>query len=260
MTNLDEIQKKFYSLGISDKLHELNGLPVRFDPNWDYVGINVSGGADSALFTSLLAKYIQENGYKTKIKIISFVRVYTDRPWAGYISIDVYNKLKKMFPDVIVERIEGFIPPQFEESGPYKNPADPAFSGDRMVVSAYNQYAFKRHNLSRIYNCVTKNPNVKLNKAPHDRKVSIEDATAEQQEWSQLHPFKYVEKDWVIEQYFVNGWQDLLTTTRSCEGQFEGITWDTYEHGIPLEVCNNCFWCAERKWAMEEAAKKGYSL
>lgn len=256
MTNLEKIRKKYYTLGI-DSLEEINGLPVLYDKNWDYVAVNLSGGADSALFTALLANHIQQNGYKTKIKIISFVRVYKTRPWAPFISLDVYNKLKQMFPTVIDERIEAFIPPQFEEGAGGPDLIGNR-SGDRVYVSEFNMYAIKRYSLSRIYNCTTMNPEVPLTKAPADRNDSLKFATRNklllEVEWL---PFKHVEKDWIIEQYFVNGWKDLLHTTRSCEGEFKGITYDTYVHGTKLDTCGKCFWCLEREWAIDKVKEKG---
>jgi hypothetical protein len=263
-----------------------------FNPEWKNIGVNVSGGADSAAGTATLAKIIQDNGYDCKIHFLTNVRVWNNRPWAGPISIEVYNKLKEMFPDVIGERIQNFIPPEIEEGSLRNKETNPegilteiGMSGDRICVNSFNRYAVYTYGLEAVYNFITLNPtHFDHDMGPRDRGWDLENL---QEEWDRLpqltpsydgrwlvQPWKLVEKDFVISQYFRNGWEDLLNTTRSCEGDiklfpnggFEDYT--TYKHGTsPLHTCLDlkkpeesldrcCFWCVERDWAINSARTK----
>jgi hypothetical protein len=67
-----------------------------------------------------------------------------------------------------------------------------------------------------------------------------------------FHPFRFVEKDWVIKQYYDNQIEELLNLTRSCEGEFEGMDYTTYKQGQEVPVCGECFWCKERTWAIDQ--------
>jgi hypothetical protein len=60
----------------------------------------------------------------------------------------------------------------------------------------------------------------------------------------------YTSKDWIIKQYYEHNIEDLLKLTRSCEGEFDGIDYLTYTPGQSVPVCNECFWCKEREWAI----------
>jgi hypothetical protein len=72
-----------------------------------------------------------------------------------------------------------------------------------------------------------------------------------------LHPFRFVEKSWVIKQYYDLDILDLLDITRSCEGEFEGLNYKTYVYGQFVPTCNECFWCKERNWAISQVTNNG---
>ena len=44
----------------------------------------------------------------------------------------------------------------------------------------------------------------------------------------------------------------LFDTTRSCEGEFTNLNYTTYTCGDEVPLCNKCFWCKEREWAIEQ--------
>jgi 7-cyano-7-deazaguanine synthase in queuosine biosynthesis len=67
------------------------------------------------------------------------------------------------------------------------------------------------------------------------------------------HPFRFIEKDWVIRQYKKLQLDSLLNLTRSCEGEFPNIDYTNYELGQKVPVCGECFWCKEREWAINNA-------
>jgi len=271
MFNLEHANKVFEHWNVpAEWQHEVNGLIVPFNPEWKSIAVNVSGGADSACGTSTLAKIIQDNGYDCKIHFITHVRVWHNRPWAGPISIDVYNKIKDMFPNVIGDRLQNYIPPEIEEASVGPDLIN-GRSGDRIAVDSFNMYCQVTYNLDAVYNTVTlnpMNPNFVHSSAPHDR-FKEPDYTQKRNPmmWTtngkyHIQPFKFVEKDWVMAQYVLNEWEDLLNTTRSCEGDIMMdpkmfVDYTEYVHGeTELHECGRCFWCAERTWAKESAERK----
>lgn len=242
--------------------HEIDGLIFPFNPEWKTVAVNLSGGADSAMCANLLATIISDNSYDTRVHIISHSRVWRNRPWQAHVQISVYEKLKEMFPEVIGNRIENFIPPQLEESSSGKTLVD-GKSGDRVIVSEFNHYAAWRYKLDTSYNAVTANPTESdffHEKMPHDRQYDIETLeTNVMLRGDTILPFKFIAKDWIVKQYYERNLLDLFNLTRSCEGDIttnpELFTDDytSYVHGVShLPSCNSCFWCAERSWAIDK--------
>jgi hypothetical protein len=67
------------------------------------------------------------------------------------------------------------------------------------------------------------------------------------------HPFRFINKSWVLKQYRKYNIIDLFEKTRSCEGEFEGINYNTYVPNMFVPTCNNCFWFLERNWAVEQS-------
>jgi len=263
-----------------DVLFDLDGFLYPFDPTWKRVGVNLSGGADSALGTSILCDLIEKYNLNTEIIVITNIRVWHNRPWAAPISVEVYNKIKSMFPNVTMQRVQNFIPPELEE-GSIGIIEQINNTGDRICTQSFNRFVTHTHKLEAVYNFITNNPtNDKFHhkSKPWDR-MWDEEKLANTNICPQfvhnkpalLHPWKLVTKDFIIGEYIKRGWQDLLDTTRSCEGDkrlfpngpFEDHT--TYDHGVSkLHLCTDvthdlekvCYWCAERNWAKKVAEEK----
>lgn len=242
--------------------HDIDGFIFPFNPEWKTVAVNLSGGADSAMCTSLLCEIITRNNYDTKVLIISHSRVWKTRPWQSQVQIEVYNKLKQRYPNVIDQRIENFIPPTLEESvsGSIVNGS----SGDRIIVGEFNHYVTWKYGIDVSYNAVTANPPIdefNHKATPRDRTYDVDAMTTNEIVSDHtIRPFMLIPKDWIICQYLKRGWEDLLNTTRSCEGDsvhmpyFFEHDYTTYVHGkSPLPECGECFWCAEREWALNKA-------
>jgi hypothetical protein len=259
-------------------LHQCDEALYPYNPAWRSVGINVSGGADSAVGTAILAEIIEQHGNNTEIYFLTNVRVWNNRPWAGPISVEVYEKLQSMFPQVKMHRIQNFIPPELEE-GSIGIIEKINTTGDRMCTQSFNRFAVHTYKLNAVYNFITNNPiEVDHNKSPSDRawneeKLATTSVCPQYVSHSPVlvHPWKLITKDFIMGQYIRRGWEDLLNITRSCEG--DKVLWPdnlsfgdytTYEHGVtPLMTCtdvdsntdNGCFWCAERDWAMKKATE-----
>ena len=274
---LAEINKLYEDSKLDTSMfHDEDGLIIPFHPSWKNIAVNVSGGADSAFLSSTLAKIIQTNGYDCKIHFISFVRVWEYRPWAPFISKEVYDKIKSMFPTIIGDRIESFIPTELEE-GVSGRELYNGKSGDRIIVNSFNKFATYKYNLNAVYNATTLNPSNEsiglfgnTNKRPKDRELSwygdkgiLALVNKEPEDkggaWT-LYPFRYVDKRFVIDGYYRNNWFDLLEITRSCEGDKNSDptlfpSYLGYKHKeSKLPLCGHCFWCVERDWAISEVS------
>jgi len=241
---------------------KVSHLLIPFDKNWQRIGVNLSGGADSALLTFLLCKIINENSLKTKIDVITYQRCWTTRPWQGYISIQVYNFLKNMYPNIIENRHTTYIPPEIEHgvAGPILN----GRSGDQIIVGSFNKFAAWNYNFDAVFNATSKNPD-----DSRDDRMKNRDGDAKDGNISDLwfynrntetvfaHPFRFVKKDWIVAQYHLHNILDLYHLTRSCEGDINHhdvikqacSDFTDYKEGMHIPECKQCWWCNEREWA-----------
>lgn len=242
-------------------LHRISGLDIPFSPDWRNIGVNVSGGADSASLCMLLAKIIRDNNYDCKIHVITFLRCWSTRPWQEPIGIEVYEKLRSMFPDIIVSRNTNYIPPELEYGviGPIIN----GRSGDQIEGSSFNAYISYKLNLDAVFNATSRNPraegfnNRMTERDKEPETSSIRDILYITDGTMFIHPYRFVEKSWILSQYHIHGAVDLLNTTRSCEGDIKlnpaltevVPTTRDYKPGMYVPLCNECFWCLERAWA-----------
>lgn len=240
-------------------MNEINvdGVLIPFDSEWDF-SISVSGGADSALLAYLLCTFADS---KQNIHIINHTRMWKTRPWQEHDARNVYEYLKEKFPKLTFVFHKNFIAPELEygnmgptlvdEYGKY-------VSGDNIQQRAFAEYICNKHNIDAYYNAVTRNPrSVDLN-GMKERDIELTDDNEHLRVMQHmgkyaLHPFRFVEKDWVIKQYIDNNITDLLALTRSCEGEFKDIDYTNYKPGQYVPVCNTCFWCKERSWAIGQS-------
>lgn len=258
----DDTKDNVYKKGL--QVHNINDVAIPFNPEWKRIAVNLSGGADSAVMTYTLCKLIEENNFDAKIDVITHIRVWNNRPWAGPISIDVYNKLKEYFPNIIDERHRNYIPPELEHGAVGNILGDQ--SGDMVIVDSFNNYIAHDQSLDAIFNFTTKDPSVPGLKAPkRDRNIDstvFEDLAQNRTHYWLLKPMIVTEKDWIIEQYYYHDILDLLETTRSCEGDqnnndmFIGYDYTTYKVGQEVPECGVCYWCKERNWALEKVKNK----
>ena len=237
-------------------------LTIPFDEKWQRIGINLSGGADSALLTYLLCTIIQRNNLDTKVDVITYQRCWETRPWQGYISLQVFDKLKDMFPYIIENRYTTYIPPEIEHGviGASIN----GKSGDQIIVGSYNKFAAWEYNLDAVYNATSKNPDDLREDRMTNRDKDAEDGQltdlwfySGKVKSTFVHPFRFVKKDWIVAQYHIHNILDLYNTTRSCEGDINHMEnikescghFRDYSAGMYIPECKQCWWCEERVWA-----------
>ena len=249
-------------LGI--QLYRFDGLDIPFNPEWTDIGINLSGGADSSCLLMLLSKIIVQTNSKCRVHVVQHHRCWNIRPWQGPVALAVFNKFQELFPTIEYIRYKNFIPVELEWGvlGPItKDQYGRDRSGDQIIVAAYNEYVMYNEKLNAMYNGTSRNPDVDFPHKMANREKAAEDSVLKEMLFKKAFgvvslPFKFVRKDWIIAEFYRQGMEDLYNTTRSCEGNVGHETskdiiptLEDYKPGMYVPLCNECFWCLERKWA-----------
>lgn len=240
---------------------EFDGVSIPLSPSWKKVCVNLSGGADSALLMAILCSIIEKLGYQTKVDAISMNRCWSNRPWQSFICKIVFQKIKNMFPNIVQDQHFGFMPPELEHAAigyvtPEKrSPSALATRSFNDLHCFYNEVAAVFHGRTKNSSALKDHPwRMKERDEPNPTKL------CEKLKYSEsymLRPLLMIEKDWVVHQYVKNDWMELFNTTRSCE-----VNIDQFKRGWrfkadePIPECGKCYWCAERKWAIEKINKE----
>jgi len=202
-------------------------IPTRYSK----VGVKISGGADSALVTYMLARYVSE--IRTDIKIIPISLNAKGKHYQQLFASKVLNKISELTGVVFGKHYYTTIDASTSEA--YVN------GQEKFVDSLYSQ---------RIMHChlagITANPDIK--EAPHlfgpNKGLPSDDRTKLPQKRQQLErtcwrPLINIDKKGVAELYNKLGIIDtIFPLTRSCEA----ITEDFSKH------CGKCWFCEERLW------------
>ena len=241
------------------KIHNIDNVNIPFETHWQSIAISVSGGADSALLSYLLCSLIPST-QTMEINIISHTRMWKTRPWQAVDSLGVFNWLQKKFPNLKFKRYTNFIAPDIEYGNIGPNITDEygkKVSGDNIQQRAFAEYVCYNENCDAYYNAVTRNPRLANFNGMRERDIEPDESNEHltlmvHMGRYAIHPFRFVEKDWIIKQYKRLEIEDLLSITRSCEGEFKGLDYITYKPGQAVPTCGECFWCKEREWAIEQ--------
>lgn len=232
-----------------------NGIP--FDSKWDNIAISVSGGADSALLSYMVCRLAD----KQTVHIINQTRMWKTRPWQQDNFKDVYEYLLDKFPKLTFVLHNNFIAPELEYGsiGPIlTDEYGKKVSGDNIQQRAYSEFICHKYKVDAYFNAVTRNPRNKMFDGMIERDI---EPTVENEHLRYMihmgvvvsHPFRFVDKGWVLAKYKELDLMSLFEITRSCEGEFEDIDYTNYTRGMYVPLCNECFWCKERAWAIEES-------
>jgi hypothetical protein len=238
---------------------KIDSVDIPFDTSWRNIAISLSGGADSALLAYLLCDIAKE--HNTTIHLISHVRMWKTRPWQQHDADRVFNWLVNRFPGTPFVRHRSFIAPELEYGniGPaLTDEYGKSVSGDNIQQRAYAEYICHNHNADAYYNAVTHNPRELRFNGMRERDIERNEENKHLEYMIHMgkvasHPFRFVDKSWVLKHYRQLDIMDLFNTTRSCEGEFENITYETYTPGQYVPVCGKCFWCKEREWAIDQS-------
>lgn len=239
----------------------IDGVEIPFNANWKRISISLSGGSDSAMLAHILCDLITKTNSAAEVHIISHTRNWKTKPWQEWDSKNVYNYLVNAFKNIKFTRHEGFVAPELEwgEKGPTMyDEYNKLVSGDNIQIRAFSEYVCFHNDIDVYFNAVTRNPRNVDFKGLHTRDVEPDENNHHlviMKHMNKLvcHPFRFIEKDWIIRQYKNRNLTDLLNITRSCEGEFDGLDYDTYTPGQFVPTCGECFWCKEREWAIEQS-------
>jgi len=242
-----------------DILNDVDGVFIPLNQTWKNIGVSLSGGADSALLAYLLCELIEKHNLDITVHVISHIRCWKTRPWQRYNSLDVYNWLITRFKNIRFIRHENFLPPDFEwgTKGPtIVDEYGKLNSGDIIEIRAFAEYVGFKENLDAYFNAVTCNPDIEIEGAMKLRNINPSEQTLSKLITTHMnrvscHPFRFTNKSWIYAQYKRLDILNLYNITRSCEGEFNNITYESYTPGQYVPVCKTCFWCAERAWAEE---------
>jgi hypothetical protein len=232
---------------------------IPFDPSWKNIAVAVSGGADSALLAYMVCQKAKE--HDVTVHIINHVRCWKTKPWQQHDADKVYGWLFQEFYHITFKRHINFIAPELEYGSAGPNLTDEygkKVSGDNIQSRAYAEYICHKHDVDAFYNGVTRNPRLAMFNGMLERDIEpTEDNTHLEymihMDMVVSHPFRFVDKAWIMLQYKELDIMDLFDLTRSCEGIIEGNNYTTYTPGQYVPVCGNCFWCKEREWAIEQS-------
>jgi len=239
------------------KFFVIDDLKIPFNDDWNNIAVALSGGADSALLAFLLCNYNQE----ITVHCTSHVRMWKTKPWQKFDSKNVFDWLVTRFPKTNFVRHINFIAPELEYGNVGPNLTDEygkKVSGDNIQIRAYAEFICHTENCDAYYNAVTRNPKNTNFSGMKERDIEPNDNNQHLRLMKHMnryavHPFRFVEKSWVLKQYRKHNIMDLFDLTRSCEGTVRGLTFENYTPGQYVPVCKECFWCKEREWAIEQS-------
>jgi hypothetical protein len=225
-------------------------MKLYLDPNWKKIGISISGGADSALLSYLIC-----SNTNAEIHFTNQIRLWKTRPWQEHVANRVIDWFKQHFDNKFYVH-QNLIPSELEwgDKGPtIVDEYGKLKSGNQIILRSHNEYIAHKYQLDALYGGINKNPDIEIKGALSDRDEGHIPPYFVHEGISICHPFVHTRKDWIVEQYYENQIEDLLELTRSCEGEFEDITYKNYIPGQYVPTCGNCFWCKEREWAIEKS-------
>lgn len=273
--NLELLRQTYEKSEFSNIIHNISGVYIPLDFKWKNIGIAMSGGIDSTMLCYLLCHLIEKNNLDIKIHVTSHVRVWKNRPWQRYVSENVYNWIRSRFPNIKMERYVGFIPPDLEwkDNGPtlIKNEYGDMEYGDVLVMRSFAEFVGWHQKFDAYYNGTTLNPddpNITLaldvrNLTSNDIVEHFDYAIKYYRMGDHVltcHPFRFVQKDWIVGRYKEFDIWDLFEMTRSCEGDrieypeiFGNLDFRNYKPDMEVPECGKCFWCQEREWGIKNA-------
>lgn len=253
----------------------INDVPIPFSKEWQRIAVNISGGADSACLALVLCTLIQDRWSDCKVDVISYDRCWSNRPWQQFLSKKIYDQLKTMFPSVIGERYACFVPPELEYAAIGNIIGDQ--NGSQIIMKSFNSQIAFYHDIDAVFQGVTKNPEG----LEHPHKMEFRDKPIEEGSVSDMmwydslsesfvfRPLIFTEKDWVVQTFVDHDELGLFNMTRSCEGDiikkpdlYKNIKFKKgwkFKAEEPIPECGTCFWCAERKWAVDKVLGLSYN-
>jgi hypothetical protein len=232
-------------------------IDIPFDEKWQNIAIAMSGGADSTILAYLLCSKVAINK-KFTIHVINNIRCWKTKPWQQYDVKGVLEWLENRFNHITFKVHTNFVPPEMEHAyGTFiVDEYNRKVSGDTIELRSFSEFVCYSENVDAYFNGVTKNPTNVNFSGLVARDIESTDKNKHLEAMIHMgklvyHPFRFIDKKRIILQYKLLKIDNLLNLTRSCEGEFDDITYKTYTPGQYVPLCGECFWCKEREWAIE---------
>lgn len=208
------------------------------DLDVDVIALSMSGGADSALLTYLVAKEIVDTGSETRILPFTRKRPYpADHPrdWNVPRAAGIQAKITELLGKNVF--LDHFIEPIDKEQTKEEEAAHVRDLHHRLE----EMVAPKSF---RFYYGVTSNPSEEeMIKHNFLSKWRCDDRDPDKREKRPSQPLGLVDKRFLADVYESEGVLDeIYPITYSCEGSW-AITNGYKDH------CGECWWCKERFWA-----------
>lgn len=208
--------------------------------NWKTVGIQLSGGLDSALLLFLTAKAIQQENLDIKIQPI---------------SVFIPTKVKNIAAtDAIINTVRELTGADFINDGlvfdmPITESSTQDGKKDQFFVNVIRKL-FSDHVIDFEYNGNTKNPPEDVRKHFKNDQYRQKNRDNAQSIYSTSHgasPHYNMDKSDIINLYIKYNLLDKLAPlTVSCDENIQVV------HAEKLNVpCGQCWWCQERKYGFD---------
>ncbi len=230
-----------------ERIHYKEGEFINLElPNHGNIGVLVSGGADSALLTYLLAYYIKKN--QLPVQIFPITAELLSRPYNLRYSQRVLEKISELLNFKFNLHLNFFIPNHLGEWSDEQKVA---------VKSYYTADFIKRYQLVFLYNALTSAPSEE--DLPPGIRSESPGRTSE--EWKEKQknidpqkvPFIDIDKRGIAELYAkFNLLESLFPLTRSCESELEETIYCTKVCSEVLPLEEYCWWCREREFAFSK--------
>jgi 7-cyano-7-deazaguanine synthase in queuosine biosynthesis len=206
-------------------------------PNVKRVGVQVSGGADSALVLYTLVKCIKD----------ADIYVITG-------SLNTENNFNEQYAkDVVAEVIRLTDTKSIKEHifKRQRKRGEQAGTDPNVIYrKGMLHNVAKKYNLDLMLNGVTMNPPKGILDEGRDERRDKPMPLTVEDEWIVspiFRPFAQTDKRSIMKQYKILDIMSLFEKTWSCEGTIES----TQNFTVP---CRECWWCKERQWALEVIA------
>lgn len=217
-------------------------------PKWiTKVGVNCSGGADSAILLFAVAKYMKEHMPDATLSVVTCANALKDR-WNARKAADVINYVCEKLEFTQFDMHYAYYRDRQETE--YFHQIEKALFDDNRIetlVSGITQKPLERSGDTTIEDVDGKVVNLR-DKIIVGRESPDEIIwTPNQRYWN---PMANIDKKFVAYLYDYYGVRDeLFPMTRSCEAKPDPEVFDPEFEKV---ACGRCWWCLERKWAFGE--------
>lgn len=238
--NSDEYIEVFADTEIKFTADSGSSTVIPLGKDWRTVGIQVSGGLDSALLLFLTAKAIQESGLDIKIQPI---------------SVFIPTKVKNIAAtDAIIDKVRELTGVDFINDGivfdmPLAETSTFDGKKDRFFINMIRDL-FHNGTIDFEYNGNTKNPPDEARagwKNDEHRQKNRDNATSVYTTSHSASPHYCMDKGDIINLYIkYNLLEEIAPLTCSCDENIAIVR--KYETTVP---CGTCWWCEERKYGFD---------